>query len=115
MNAWDRSAPPRVRSTSHGEQPDNSVAVGTDSALGRIRHVGTGPPGADALTPFLYTPTQAADLLAIKESWLRRMAGRRAIPCTFLGKHLRFSEHDLRSIVASGAQGVEKTRGRRHK
>ncbi|WP_184480013.1 helix-turn-helix domain-containing protein [Saccharopolyspora gloriosae] len=50
----------------------------------------------------LYTPKQAADLLTIKESWLRRKAGNRTIPCTFLGKHLRFSEHDIRSIINQG-------------
>jgi excisionase family DNA binding protein len=54
----------------------------------------------------LYTPAQAAALLAVKESWLRRKAGQRAIPCTFLGKHLRFSTHDLRAITALGSQPV---------
>ena len=54
----------------------------------------------------LYTPAQVAALLAVKESWLRRKAGQRAIPCTFLGKHLRFSTHDLRAITAFGAQPV---------
>jgi hypothetical protein len=29
--------------------------------------------------------------MAVRESWLRRKAAARAIPCTFLGKHLRFS------------------------
>jgi excisionase family DNA binding protein len=54
----------------------------------------------------LHTPAQAAALLAVKESWLRRKAGQRAIPCTFLGKHLRFSTHDLRAITTRGAQPV---------
>lgn len=71
----------------------------------------TEPIDADALSPLLYTPTQAAELLAVRESWLRRMAGRRAIPCTFLGKHLRFSERDLRGIVESSAQQVRRIRG----
>jgi excisionase family DNA binding protein len=75
----------------------------------------TEPTAADARTPLLYTPTQAAELLAVRESWLRRMAGKRAIPCTFLGKHLRFSEHDLRRIVLSGAQETQRTRGTRRK
>jgi hypothetical protein len=47
----------------------------------------------------LHTPAQAAQLLSIKESWLRRQAGRRAIPSTLVGKHLRFSDHDLAAIV----------------
>ncbi|WP_399340585.1 helix-turn-helix domain-containing protein [Umezawaea sp. Da 62-37] len=51
----------------------------------------------------LYTPAEAATLLAVRESWLRRKAGRREIPRTFVGKHLRFSDADLRSIAESGA------------
>lgn len=61
----------------------------------------------DTDTIKLYTPIQAAELLAVKESWLRRKAGRRAIPCTFIGKHLRFSASDLRAITALGAQPAQ--------
>ncbi|MEY8041208.1 helix-turn-helix domain-containing protein [Saccharopolyspora cebuensis] len=50
----------------------------------------------------LYTPAQAAERLAVKESWLRRKAGSRSISCTFIGKHLRFSEDDLREILRTG-------------
>src|SRR5688500_17894944 len=52
----------------------------------------------------LHTPAQAARVLSVRESWLRRMAGRGDIPCTFLGKHLRFSDADLRSIVHRGSR-----------
>jgi len=41
--------------------------------------------------PFLYTPEEAAKILKVLASWLRRRAAARLIPCTFLGKHLRFS------------------------
>ena len=51
----------------------------------------------------LYTPAEAADLLAVRESWLRRRATARAVPCTFLGKHLRFSHADLVAIACAGA------------
>ena len=51
----------------------------------------------------LYTPAAAADLLAVRESWLRRRATARAVPCTFLGKHLRFSPADLVAIARAGA------------
>ncbi|MFL6113848.1 MAG: helix-turn-helix domain-containing protein [Catenulispora sp.] len=51
----------------------------------------------------LYTPAEAADLLAVRESWLRRRATARAVPCTFLGKHLRFSPADLVAIARAGA------------
>ncbi|WP_218131125.1 helix-turn-helix domain-containing protein [Lentzea albidocapillata] len=65
------------------------------------------PPGAQ----LLYTPGQAAVILAVKESWLRKQAGKRRIPSTHLGKHLRFSHADLEAIVAS-AQRTTRTRTR---
>jgi excisionase family DNA binding protein len=52
----------------------------------------------------LYTPEQAAELLGVKPSWLRRKAAARAVPCTFVGKHLRFSRADLEAIVTAGEQ-----------
>ncbi len=52
----------------------------------------------------LYTPTEAARLLTVPESWLRKRAGQRLIPCTFLGKHLRFSCRDLTAIAEAGAR-----------
>jgi excisionase family DNA binding protein len=52
----------------------------------------------------LYTPEQAAELLGVKPSWLRRKAAARAVPCTFVGKHLRFSRADLEAIIAAGKQ-----------
>lgn len=60
----------------------------------------------------LFTPSRAAELLAVKESWLRRKAGTRSIPCTFLGRHLRFSLEDLRAIKHQGAQPPARRRGR---
>ncbi|MET8355003.1 helix-turn-helix domain-containing protein [Micromonospora sp. NPDC005206] len=40
-------------------------------------------------------PAEAAALLRVPESWLRRYAARRQIPRTLLGKHLRFSAADF--------------------
>ena len=38
----------------------------------------------------------------------------RAIPCTFIGKHLRFSDDDIAQIMAEGArQPVTRGRGTR--
>jgi hypothetical protein len=51
----------------------------------------------------LYTPAVAAELLAVRESWLRRRAAARTVPCTFLGKHLRFSHADVVAIAEAGA------------
>ncbi|WP_372444716.1 helix-turn-helix domain-containing protein [Crossiella equi] len=66
------------------------------------------PPPDDRLasTPaqVLFTPAQAAEMLQIRESWLRRQAARRQVPCTFLGKHLRFSRADIDRIVADAAR-----------
>ncbi|PSL51534.1 excisionase family DNA binding protein [Saccharothrix carnea] len=62
----------------------------------------------------LHTPAQAARLLAVRESWLRRMAGRREIACTFVGKHLRFSDEDLRSIVQRGSRPARGDRATGH-
>lgn len=60
----------------------------------------------------LYTPAEAAQILSVKETWLRRKAGTRSIPCTFLGRHLRFSAADLRTITEQGAQPARARRGR---
>lgn len=64
----------------------------------------TGSPIGDA-DRLLYTPAAAAERLTIGESWLRRKAGQRLIPCTFVGKHLRFTDEDLSAIVAAGRRG----------
>ncbi|MFI5851613.1 helix-turn-helix domain-containing protein [Micromonospora chalcea] len=70
----------------------------------------------DEQDPRLYTPAEAAALLRIPESWLRRHAGRRQIPCTFLGKHLRFSAADLAALIATSAEPAtgRRTHRRRH-
>jgi excisionase family DNA binding protein len=52
----------------------------------------------------IYTPAEAARILKVPESWLRKKAAARVIPCTFLGKHLRFSDDDITKIVHSGAR-----------
>ncbi|WP_225993967.1 helix-turn-helix domain-containing protein [Actinomadura rudentiformis] len=52
----------------------------------------------------VYTPSEAARVLKIPESWLRKKAASRAIPCTFIGRHLRFSENDLTQIVRQGGR-----------
>jgi excisionase family DNA binding protein len=62
-----------------------------------------GEPAGDPV-PTLFTPAQAAELLQVPESWLRRRAARRLVPCTFLGKHLRFSRADLNQSIADAAR-----------
>ena len=63
----------------------------------------------------LRTPAQAAQLLAVPESWLRRKAAARVIPCTFLGRHLRFSPADLVAIAAAGARSTNTAAARVHR
>ncbi|WP_091311132.1 helix-turn-helix domain-containing protein [Micromonospora chersina] len=67
---------------------------------------------SDDQEPRLYTPAEAAALLRVPESWLRRRAGRRQIPRTFLGKHLRFSAADLAAIIAAAAEPATRRRRR---
>ena len=59
----------------------------------------------------IHTPAEAAEILKIRESWLRGKAAARAIPCTFIGKHLRFSDDDIAQIMSEGARQPA-TRGR---
>ncbi|MFC4856937.1 helix-turn-helix domain-containing protein [Actinophytocola glycyrrhizae] len=53
--------------------------------------------------PLLHTAEQAAQLLQVRPSWLRRKAAARAVPCRFLGKHLRFSRADIELIAQNSA------------
>jgi excisionase family DNA binding protein len=96
-------AAPRAARRAHRELPGRAGSAPAGERSGDKSAAGASAAEDDFV---LYTPAQAAALLAVKESWLRRKAGQRAIPCTFVGKHLRFSTHDLRAITALGAQPV---------
>ena len=52
----------------------------------------------------LYTAEQAAARLQVRPSWLRRKAAARAVPCRYVGKHLRFSLADIHAIADASAQ-----------
>ncbi len=52
----------------------------------------------------LHTVAEAAEVLKVRESWLKTKAAARAIPCTFIGKHLRFSDGDIEEIMRAGAR-----------
>ncbi|WP_376777743.1 helix-turn-helix domain-containing protein [Kibdelosporangium persicum] len=94
-------------------QPSADADLGMDAAVGAVQPA-TGP-GAGDPVPLLFTPAQAAAALQVRESWLRRRAASRQVPCTFLGKHLRFSRADLDQIVADAARraAVPPSGGRR--
>lgn len=76
------------------------------STAARAVHPGSEPHSStfDDGPPRLYTPAEAAQFLRVPESWLRRQAGQRRIPCTYLGKHLRFSVANLRDIADAGSR-----------
>jgi excisionase family DNA binding protein len=52
----------------------------------------------------LHTTAEAARVLKVRESWLKTKAAARLIPCTFVGKHLRFSDDDIAEIMKAGAR-----------
>jgi excisionase family DNA binding protein len=60
--------------------------------------------GEMGMTGELYTVAEAARILKVRESWLRTKATARLIPCTFVGKYLRFSDSDLAEIMQAGAR-----------
>lgn len=88
-----------TRARRHHPRPRPSTAT-------RGVHPGSEPHGSasDDGPPRLYTPAEAAQFLRVPESWLRRQAGQRRIPCTYLGKHLRFSVANLRDIADAGSR-----------
>jgi len=56
------------------------------------------------MTGELHTVAEAAGILKVRESWLKAKASARLIPCTFVGKHLRFSDDDIANIMRAGAR-----------
>ncbi len=49
--------------------------------------------------PKLYDVETAATMLSIPPSWLYERTAKNAIPCHRLGKYIRFSQDDLRTIA----------------
>lgn len=56
--------------------------------------------------PHLHKPVEAAALLGIGESTLRKRAAARTVACTFPAgsRRLMFSDDDLRQIIADGSK-----------
>jgi Helix-turn-helix domain len=94
-------------------QPDHGNPHPHDitTAPRRPPHIdpGTSDPGTSTVSgqscsePLLYTATQAAVILQVRPSWIRRKAAARTIPCRYLGKHLRFTREDLITITTLAA------------
>ncbi|QIK66412.1 helix-turn-helix domain-containing protein [Nocardioides sp. HDW12B] len=51
------------------------------------------------------TTEEAADLLNVSYSWLKKAAQRGEVPCTHIGRAVRFSQVHVQAIVESGEQG----------
>ena len=101
---WCATPPLRDRKEYHRVQlhPSRTVAPPRPGRPWRP----AGPGG-----PLLYTPAENAARLQVRESWLRRKAAAQQVPCTFLGKHLRFSPTDLTAIITAAARpAVGRTR-----
>jgi hypothetical protein len=56
------------------------------------------------MTSELHTVAETAQILKVRESWLKTKASARLVPCTFVGKHLRFSDDDIAEIMRVGAR-----------
>lgn len=93
------------RTTAHRSRMDDTQPPTAVSAASTAIPA-TDPTSAEhgAAAPGLFTPAQAAALLKVPESWLRRRAARHQVPCTMLGKHLHFSAANLDQIVADAAR-----------
>ncbi len=59
------------------------------------------------------TTEEAAEVLNVSYSWLKKAAQRGDVPCTHLGRAVRFSSEHLRSIVKTGERDRVVVQGRR--
>lgn len=104
--AGSRTSP--LMATPPGADAGQAQSSHSDEAAVAPGQVQTGSdpgfPGPDAEVgvPRLYTPEQAAQLLQVPASWLRKRAAADAIAHTRIGRHLRFSTADLRALVHAG-------------
>jgi excisionase family DNA binding protein len=98
--------PPRSPATSH----DSSAPChGPDSTPPAPPPIEPRAQGSEqAAQRLLHTPEQAAALLQVPASWLRKKAAAGRIPCTKVGRHLRFSQADLDAIIHSGSRGPDR-------
>lgn len=102
MTTFAERHEPTANSSSASPQPHALGAAGRNGSAAGTRPDTAQGPGDPA--PLLFTPAQAAAMLQVPESWLRRRAARRQVPCAFAGKHLRFSRADIEQIAADAAR-----------
>jgi excisionase family DNA binding protein len=82
-------------------------------ALGPCRECGQQVSGDSAVVKsatsppqVLFTFAEAAEMTALRESWLRKAVSERRIPFRRIGKHIRFAQADLDALVSDNAVGV---------
>jgi excisionase family DNA binding protein len=91
------------------------VVITQPASEGTLPEVPTDPPDQEDAGPvadggvsgeqrLLHTPEQAAVLLQVPASWLRKKSAAGLIPCTRIGRHLRFSTADLDVLIHDGAR-----------
>jgi len=49
--------------------------------------------------PKLYDPDEAAEILRVPKRWLYERTAAGSIPCQRLGKYIRFTDADIRTII----------------
>jgi len=69
-------------------------------------------PTFPAVSDRLMTTEEAAEILCVSYSWLKKAAIRGDVPCTRLGRAVRFSRAHLDTIVAAGEQTTMSTQRR---
>ena len=60
--------------------------------------------GGESVGAELLTVEQAAAVLAVPTSWLKQRVSARSVPCTRLGRHIRFTRDQLVAIVTASEQ-----------
>lgn len=95
----------RLRALNLARPADEPATSSTQPAASTSETPGADPATLESLR--LCTAAQVAELLAVPEAWLQRKAGRREIPSTQIGKHVRFSIEDIATIVREGARPAQ--------
>lgn len=54
----------------------------------------------------LFTFAEAAEMTALRESWLRKAVSERRIPFRRIGRHVRFAQADIDALVSGAAVSV---------
>jgi excisionase family DNA binding protein len=81
------TAESRPQTAANGGSPDDAAA--------RLSELGG-----------LLTLTGAAAVLSVPESWLRKRVASHTVPCTRLGRHIRFTRQQIDQIVLAAQQPI---------